>query len=146
MPIGRRRPLLAVATLGFVLVASGCDNMPVRGSSGSVAVHSKNAMVAVNFSDADRRFIRDYYAKSHRKPLPPGLAKRGALPPGLAKQVRKNGELPPGLQARALPAELESRLTRLPEGYVRVVIGGDVVLQNTRTRVVVDVIKDIAVF
>jgi hypothetical protein len=146
MSIQCRRPLFSVAALGFLLVAAGCDNMPLRGTSGSVAVQSKNAMVAVGFSDADQRFIRDYYAKSHRKPLPPGLAKRGALPPGLAKQVRKNGALPPGLQGRALPADLESRLARLPEGYVRVVIGSDVVLQNTRTRVVVDVIKDIAVF
>lgn len=146
MSMPYRHPLHAGVALCFLLLAAGCDNMPLRGTSGSVAVHGKNATVAVSFSDADQRLIRDYYAKSHRKPLPRGLAKRGALPPGLAKQVRKNGELPRGLQGRALPADLDSRLARLPEGYVRVVIGSDVVLQNTRTRVVVDVIKDIAVF
>ncbi len=62
----------------------------------------------------------------------------------MEKQLRKNGELPPGLQGRALPGDLEPRLSELPAGYVRVVIGADVVLQNTKTRVVVDIVKDIA--
>jgi hypothetical protein len=45
---------------------------------------------------------------------------------------------------RYLPYELDQRLSRLPPEYVRVVIGTDVVIMHTRTRVVVDLLEDIA--
>ncbi len=76
-----------------------------------------------------------------RKKIPPGLAKRGGdLPPGLVKR----DVLPPGLQGRTLPYDLETQLTPLPESYVRVQIGTDVVLLNRKTRVVMDVIYGVA--
>ena len=88
--------------------------------------------------------IHEYYGnhKKHKgKKMPPGLAKRGGnLPPGLAKR----DVLPPGLQGRALPADLEAQLTPLPDAYVRVRIGGDVVLLDRKTRIVLDVIYDVA--
>jgi hypothetical protein len=52
--------------------------------------------------------------------------------------------LPPGLRGRELPGDRESRLSKLPPGYVRVIIGTDIVLENTKIRVVVDIVKDIA--
>jgi len=72
--------------------------------------------------------------------VPPGLAKRGGnLPPGLAKRDR----LPPGLQGRGLPHALESSLSHLPGGYVRRKVGKDIVLMDSRTRTVFDIIFDI---
>jgi hypothetical protein len=102
---------------------------------GGVAVHGESAHVSIAFSDQDIALIRDYY----RANLPPGLAKKGKLPPGLAKK----STLPPGLQREALPAVLEAKLSPLPDGYVRVRVGFDVVLLEQRTRVVIDVVKDI---
>ncbi len=73
--------------------------------------------------------------------MPPGLAKRGGnLPPGLAKR----DTLPPGLEGRALPADLEAQLTPLPNTYVRMRIGADLVLLDRNTRIVFDIIYDIA--
>ncbi len=109
-------------------------------TSGRVVVEGEDARVEVVFSDRDRTLIQDYYRRRH---LPPGLAKRSSLPPGLQKQVQRRGQLPPGLQGERLPDELEVKLVALPEGYVRVRVGADVVLMNTRTRVIVDVVKDI---
>jgi hypothetical protein len=103
-------------------------------------IEDENARVEVVFSDSDRYAIRDYYGRRH---LPPGLAKRSSLPPGLQKQVQRRGQLPPGLRGDRLPDELEVRLSRLPEGYVRLRVGVDIVLMNTRTRVITDVMKDI---
>ncbi len=86
------------------------------------------------------------------KGMPPGLAKRGGdLPPGLKKKDR----LPPGLAKRdrmpddvhyePLPRELEVKLTPLPDkNYVRVRVGKDIVLFNTKTRVVFDIQRDLA--
>lgn len=136
-----RTCLAALAPAALVLLA-GCAGM--HGSSGGVTVAGPGASVSVAFSDRDRQLMRDYYAGRRSKPLPPGLARRDRLPPGLERQLRKDGQLPPGLQSRALPRELESRLSPLPAGYARVAIGADIVLQNTGTRVVVDIVKDIA--
>lgn len=134
--------LIAVSALSF---AAGCENMRVLGASGEATVGGSAGTVSVSFSARDRELIRDYYSGRQRKALPPGLAKRDRLPPGLEKQLRKNGQLPPGLQGRALPGELEVRLSSLPAGYARVIIGGSIVLENTNTRVVVDIIQDIAI-
>jgi hypothetical protein len=91
----------------------------------------------------DRQIIGDYYARYKAKKVPPGLAKKDQLPPGLARQVVKNGTLPPGLQGRALPQDLETRLSRLPDGYKRVIIGTKIAILNTATRVIADIIADV---
>ncbi len=132
--------LLLVALL--TLSASGCASIAM--TSGRVVIKDDNHVIDVSFNDHDRKVIHDYYAhqKKHKgKKMPPGLAKRGGdLPPGLAKR----DVLPPGLQGRALPNELEAQLTPLPSAYVRVRIGGDLVLLDRKTRVVLDVIYGVA--
>ncbi|WP_297528132.1 hypothetical protein [Thiohalobacter sp.] len=129
----RLLPMLALAAL-----VSACIQRPVIHEADMV-VGDRHNRVEIRFSDRDRVLIRDYY----RRHLPPGLAKKSRLPPGLRKQLYRHGELPPGLQGRGLPAELERRLTRLPDGYVRIRVGTDVVLMDRRTRVVLDIIRDI---
>lgn len=107
---------------------------------GSVAVQTQNARIALVFSDRDQAEIRRYY----RQHLPPGLAKRDALPPGLRKQVAKRGSLPPGLRGAQLPDELDHRLSRLPEGYIRLRVAEDVILLDERTRIILDVVTNIS--
>lgn len=118
---------------------AGCITSP-ENTSGRVVVHDRNALIDIRFNDRDRYLISDYYGQhgktKHKRP-PPGLAKRGGnLPPGLARR----DQLPPGLQGRGLPQELDSRLSHLPDGYVRLKIGTDIVLMNRDTRVVFDII------
>ena len=136
---------LAVTVLALCL--GGCATHAV--TSGRFAVRDTSSSghgstIVVRFSDHDRRLMQDYYrgkgGGKYKKP-PPGLAKRDQLPPGLAKR----DTLPPGLQGRNLPADLESRLSPLPAPYVRMIVGGDIVLMDGRTRVVVDVVSDIPV-
>jgi hypothetical protein len=128
-------PALAVLALG------GCATHAM--TSGRVVIQDENATVDVALNYHDRAVIRDYYAKLAKKKLPPpGLAKRnGALPPGLAKRDK----LPPGLQTAPLPYDLDNQLTRLPESYVRVRVGRDIVLMDKRTRVVFDVMYGAAI-
>jgi hypothetical protein len=136
--------VVGLICLWALLPMAGCENMRIVGASGGVAMGGGGARVAVSFTARDRELIHDYYSGRRHKPLPPGLAKRERLPPGLERQLRKDGRLPPGLQGNALPYSLESRLSPLPSGYARVVIGGSVVLQDTNTRVVIDIMQDIA--
>ncbi|HEY5790270.1 MAG TPA: hypothetical protein VIX81_06575 [Gammaproteobacteria bacterium] len=77
------------------------------------------------------------------KGLPPGLAKRDDLPPGLQKQLEKNGTLPPGLAKRDLPADLERRLPARSKGQERVIVDNDVVLVETATGIVLDILYDV---
>lgn len=95
------------------------------------------------FSEHERVLVRGWY-RSDNEGLPPGLAKRDRLPPGLEKQLRERGTLPPGLQKRVqpLPIELERQMHRLPTGYRRVVIGGNVILMNEKTAVIYDIIRN----
>jgi hypothetical protein len=127
--------LLTVLTFTF---STGCATYPY---SGSVEVRDEDVWVKVAFNDKERRLIHNFY-RSMYKGLPPGLAKKDRLPPGLQKQLVRRGKLPPGLAYRLLPLELEQKLSPLQRGYVRLQVGGDVVLLDEFTRVVLDVIYD----
>lgn len=116
-------------------VLSGCGPYYEHGKLKKKDDH-RDKHVIVIFTDDDRRIIHDYY----RKNLPPGLAKKDKLPPGLQKQLEKKGSLPPGLEKRTLPAALETRLSPLPAGYVRLKVDDDIVLLNEITQVIVDII------
>ena len=132
--------------LCVILLASnltGCTTTP-KIDSGSIEVRTEDISAKVAFNEKDREIIKSYYShKKKSKRMPPGLAKKDTPPPGLQKHIVKHGELPPGLKKRSLPYELENSLTPLPKGFVRLKVGGDVVLMNEKTRIVVDVVFDL---
>lgn len=112
--------------------------------SGAVVIANEDFRAAVVFSDADRASIRDYYRKGHKnKALPPGLAKKDATHPGVRNHIRKFRELPPDVAGERLPPDLERTLSGLPPNYVRLRVGGDVVLMHEKTRYVLDVVFDL---
>ena len=135
-----RKYLLIVSNVLLIICLHGC--VTLGSPSGEVVVRDGNTRVSISFNEHDRELIHRHY-KKHQKRMPPGLAKKKRLPLGLQKQVKRRGHLPPGLQGRALPHDLESRLSYLPDGYVRLRIGTDLVIMDTTTRVFMDVIKDI---
>lgn len=122
------------------------------------------------FTALERQLIRDYYREAHagerdggggergeheggkggrgakgggKGGLPPGLARKEALPPGLERQLERNGRLPPGLEKRRLPAELDRRLPRRRAGLERVVVDTDVLLIETATGIIRDILRDV---
>jgi Ni/Co efflux regulator RcnB len=95
-----------------------------------------------HYSEHDRDYMRGWYHDHERGGhLPPGLAKRDQLPPGLERQLRVRGTLPPGLRKKMMPVpvEFEQRLPPPPEGCAHVFIGGNVVLVNRRSYLVLDI-------
>ena len=138
MKLSRTRLSAALLALGLLV---GCETYEPR--YGEVGVHNKDYDVRVIFSDRDRAYIRDYYDGRYRG-LPPGLAKKGKIPPGHAKKLYRNAPIPQGYTWQNLPRDLEDRLSRLPDGYVRVVVGADIGIMNVRTRVIVDLLEGIA--
>ncbi len=93
------------------------------------------------YKDHDRQVARGWYSENEGH-LPPGLAKKDRLPPGLQRQLDARGTLPPGLQKRIqpVPRDLEVRLAPPPPECAHVVIGGNIVLLNRRTNLIVDVV------
>jgi hypothetical protein len=121
----------------------GRGSQPAQ-ESNTVATGSKVSSNA--FAEMDVKIIRDWFSKSaNLQGLPPGLAKRESLPPGLEKQLQKNGTLPPGLQQKIqpLPPVLEVQLTKLPEGQKRVAIAGSIILMNSKTSVIIDILTKV---
>jgi len=94
----------------------------------------------IGFSDRDRETIRDFYS---RYEFPPELSNPAVLDHAPGKRIERSAVLPPGPGGAPLPADLESRLSELPPGYVRFRSGSDVVLMDSRTREVLDVIHDV---
>lgn len=111
------------------------------GKSGGV---STAALVATVISATERVLIGDYVqkAKSSHNGLPPGLAKRDRLPPGLQKQIQRNGSLPPGLAKRGLPGDLRGQLPHR-RGQDYRVVGSDIVLIETATNVILDIMRGV---
>lgn len=138
----RRKISMAAVILLSAVIAACAANTHVE--SGSIGVENKDIRAVMVFTASDREKIVQFYKNGRKsKTLPPGLAKKQELPPGLQKHVEKYGELPPGLEGRSLPLDLERTLARLPEGYVRLKVEGDVVLMNEKTRVVFDVVWNV---
>lgn len=101
---------------------------------------SEVAIIKSFFGDAYRTY--DTTASSKKTGLPPGLAKRDRLPPGLEKQLVRKGHLPPGLEKRSLPNDLIARLPAPSKGTHRYIAGTDVLLVDTATNIVLDIIRD----
>ncbi|MEW6253421.1 MAG: hypothetical protein AB1482_06210 [Pseudomonadota bacterium] len=130
----------AAALAGAALAGmAGCETAAVRGD---VRVHDRDLDVRVVFTDSDRRILREYYRVDYRA-LPPGLAKQGKLPPGHAYRLRVRQPIPPEVRWSPLPLDLDRQLSRLPDGYVRIVVGGSVAIMHVHTRVIVDLIEDL---
>lgn len=134
--------LMRLLRLGVLLAVAvsvtGCAGLKIVGGGVTVS-DSGGSSATIIISSSDRDIIARYYAHRKVKRMPPGLAKRNQLPHGLAKR----DTLPRGLQARRLPADLVRQLSPAPAGYVRVIAGADVVLMNSKTRVVMDIYRDI---
>src|SRR5258708_4997651 len=136
-----RRLLYACAAIMFALVSSASFAQPGHGTGkGNNGDHDDDDRARHGYSNHDRDEMRDWYHGRHDN-LPPGLAKRDRLPPGLERQLVVRGTLPPGLRKKVqdCPEDLERRLPPPPRDCRHVVIGGHIVLLNTRTFVIVDV-------
>ena len=87
-------------------------------------------------SDDERRVIQRYFGEH------PDTVKVKELPPGIRKKLARGGAMPPGIAMQVLPDGLHRQLPpRFGQHYE--IIGTDVVLIETATRVIVDVLKDV---
>lgn len=97
---------------------------------GKNIVKSKN----IRFVNQDRAVITKYFSAT---PFPVTT-----LPPGIAKNVLRGKPLPPGIAKVFLPPALVSQLPVYP-GYEYLAVGRDVVLVDSTTNMVADILADV---
>jgi hypothetical protein len=141
MKTPRQAVLFAAVLLAFtggVAFAQGRGRGQEHGKSNHPTNVSAKSATKVSaeftFGSHERDEFRVWY-RDHQNNLPPGLAKRDRLPPGLERQLRERGTLPPGLRKKIvpLPVTLVRVLPPPPPGCSRVIIGGNIVLMDTKT-------------
>jgi hypothetical protein len=134
--------------LGLVLLMSLSACTAPTHSKTVVGVHSPGVVARIIFSDAERTQIKQYYYThpSQRHPKPYGHRPGHPSPYGgynTHRPYQLHQPLPPHIAYQRLPHTLEHNFARLPADYVRIVIGGDVLIMNVRTRVLYDAIWDV---
>lgn len=89
----------------------------------------------------DHRHAADNWYVAHQKHLPPGLAKKRGVPPGLAKKMVRGYYIEPEYRTYIYPApvELVRVLPPPPPHCQHVFVGGQLVLLNRNTNLVVDI-------
>ena len=99
------------------------------------------------FSAVEKQLIRDFFdeGRGHGKIKRKGKKGHGkGMPPGLVMHFERNGRLPPGLEGRDLPPGLNKRLGHAGLGRSRRIVGNDVVLIETATGVILDILRGAA--
>lgn len=92
------------------------------------------------FDDRHRQSVRHYYASSHGKGCPPGLAKKnnGCMPPGQAKKWDVGQRLPANVVVYSVPQPILVTLPPPPPRHKYVRVAGDILLIAVGTSMVVD--------
>jgi hypothetical protein len=130
------RAIAAVALLALIVTpafAKKPDWHPGKGKSKVERSYAPKQVHAPYFSSADARAMRN-----HASARP--VAWTG-LPPGIAKNYARGKRLPPGI-AKKLSPQLLAQLPQRP-GYEYAQVGADIVLIETASRLVVDILKDV---
>jgi len=144
------RLLTAVLALSLAAAPALADNGKAKGNgngnpgrpndgitSGEVIEGVTAGVLGAVLSDDERRIIHRYFGEH-----PDSLGKVKELPPGIRKKLARGGAMPPGIAKQALPDGLHRQLPPR-DGQHYEIIGTDVVLVETATRVIVDVLKDV---
>jgi len=102
-----------------------------------------SADVSVVFSKDEISIIQDYYSAHAGDAHKNSKKQKGKpLPPGIAKNLARGKPLPPGIAKRSLPGDLVRQLPPVRSGYERVIVDGRVLLVETATQIIHDVLMD----
>jgi hypothetical protein len=102
------------------------------------------AAPGVVFNPQEIAIIHDYYAQSSGSAGHASQKKdKGKpLPPGVARNLARGKPLPPGIAKRSLPGDLDRRLPPVTAGYERLIVDGRILLVETATQVIHDILED----
>ncbi len=129
------RRLLTAALL--CTLAAGAANATVRMEQVYPGMAAANPTErAILFSGEDRQTI-DHFFRRQGAPAANNGTKARREPLLIRERV------PQGVPTRPLPYALDHRLPLLPPGYARLILGRDVLLVESRTRTIVDIMREV---
>ncbi|MDP7398078.1 MAG: hypothetical protein QGF67_02290 [Lentisphaeria bacterium] len=133
----------AALFLAITMLAAGCVVLqPVkRNPTPAELAGIEIRDVHVRFTPEDAETIRLFYIRDRATSMPITLAWE-PLPLEIERQVKKGYVVPKKARTRSLPRKLERQLSHLPRGYKRLKAGTDVIIINTRTKIIVDHIRE----
>ena len=97
---------------------------------------------AVRFSGQDRQRI-DSWFKRYPDYVTRTYDPDGKLPPQLDRELAPSDRLPRNVARARLPWPLENQLSALPPGVERAIVGRHLVMFDTRTSTVLDVVREV---
>ncbi len=127
---------LLMLAIGLAVAAPAVALTPGTG------VTASSEITDTVFGAIEKKIIKDFFGGGEKK-AKKNKGKSGKMPPGLARHIERYGTLPPGLAKKSLPPGLAGRLPATTAGRNRVIVGNDVVLVQTATGVILDIIKDV---
>ncbi len=136
-----RKHLLIVVLAAMALAApalaqgNGNGNGTGHGKNATQGTGTGTITATVSLITAFERSTILGYVQNHQS----SFAGMQPLPPGIAKKVARGGSLPPGIAKRYFPGELLGQLPPRP-GQQWIFMGTDVVLLNTATQLIMDVL------
>lgn len=132
---------LAVATPALAQGKGNDKGKAHPGKGGSITTQKviegvASGVLGAILTDEERRIIRRWF-DDH-----PHAVRAKPLPPGIRKKLARGGAMPPGIAMQVMPDDLYRQLPRR-YGHHYEIVGTDVVLIDTATRVIVDVLTDV---
>lgn len=131
--------IAAAASFALLTSAAFADPPPGKGPKGNGHRSDGGSAVEIGidvvFSPRERDVIQSYFERH--------TYGAQALPPGIAKNLARGKPLPPGIAKKMLPGDLLAALPRR-DGYDYVLAGSDVLLVQVATRVIADVLRNVA--
>ena len=132
---------IAAPTAALALLLSACASSgpPPPVPTRTTAV-TRPAVTVVTLTAEDAAFVRAYYG--NQGPRGNGRGRGGGLPPGIARNLERGKPVPPGIAKQYLPTDLVRRLPALERGLEYVVVAGKLLLVETATQVVRQVLLE----
>ena len=141
-----RNPILLIASCGMLLTA--CSSAPYTSASGSASTAAPRIVatttagpVRLTLTVEQAAAVRAWYGETSQGQSQ-GRGRNGGLPPGIARNLDRGKPLPPGIAKQYLPQDLVVHLPRLDNGLDYVVAAGKLLLVETATQVVRQVLLE----
>lgn len=115
---------------------------------GSVAESVVHEGARAAFEEFERQTIYKYFRENeyyNGQDAGPGGNRKGKkkdLPPGIQQKLARGGTMPPGIAKQYLPDGLSHRLPPASRGYERLIVGTDVLLVETASGIIADILVD----
>lgn len=126
---------LAAASPAFAKNDRGGSHKGKPGHDGGTSLSITDS--GIRFKDDDLTLIFNWFRNDHAR------ADYSSLPPGIQKRLARGKGLPPGIAKRYLPSGLEKRLSAVPRGYERIIVGDDLLLVELSTGTISDIVRNI---